>query len=619
MQRRAGLILLGILLAASLVVPVESASALTSRSVTFTMPSTGVVGQTITVSGTLSRSPSGSTVRIQRRSGTSWVTALTTRTTSTAGQYTAQLMMGSPGTYTYRAYAPATSKLAAAASPSRVVNALRTFTSAPTPSIDGTPEVGQTLTAVTGAWSPTPAFGYLWFRNGVPVAGATSRTYPLGVGDLGASIKVEVVGTLSGYVTKTVVSAATSPVQRGVVPRRTFGELMRPASTQIGQSAATITALDQPPGWSDTRLIRWDTPGAFTHSLDPKPALTVISAAYGQDLSNPALGAEYNTGNITAQNADVSFVVTGQRFAIRYVTWQSSDAMVWIDGAPVSAAPIAGKDPTGNAQYNWIQVQLPERKTVTVRFAGPTIFTGVDIDQSDPATISAAPAPFTIGVVADSFYDSSTTQSSYATSAAAVLHTKTGFRVWSMAQNGTGYLNDASAPAMNGTVGYPGFYASPFGSDPRIARLATAPIDALIVNGSLNDGSFCSPAQHLAAVEAYLDRVAEVRPDLPIVLIGIEPVKAGRALTSAEKADYDAKTQNLRSMVGRHRQVVGFIDPFTEQWLTGTGSTASPTGDGNQDQYIGADGSHLSAAGQNYYQALVKARLADLPATLPTD
>jgi hypothetical protein len=42
-------------------------------------------------------------------------------------------------------------------------------------------------------------------------------------------------------------------------------------------------------------------------------------------------------------------------------------------------------------------------------------------------------------------------------------------------------------------------------------------------------------------------------------------------------------------------------------------------GDGNQDQYIGSDGTHLTAAGQNYYQELVKERLADVPATLPTN
>ncbi len=594
---------------------VDTASAATARSVTLVVPANAATGSTVTMSGSLSRSPSGSTVMIQRRSGFAWVTEKTIRTVSN-GRYSARVLMTKTGDMTYRAYAPRTGRLASAASSWRRVQVLKTFTSAPTPRIEGVPEVGQTLTLVPGTWSPPPQLRYRWLRGGAPITGATGKTYSVTAADLGAPISAEVTGTRSGYATTTVASAATSAVQRDVT---TFGELMRPASTQVvPPTVASVTALDHAPAWSDTaKLIRWDTPGAFTHSLDPKPALTMFSANYGQDVSSAALGAEYNTGNITLQNADVSFVVTGRKFAVRYLTSQSSDAMVWIDGAPVSADPIVGKDAGGYGQFNWVEVKLPATKTVTVRFAGPTLFTGVDIDESDPATISAAPAPFTIGVVADSYYDSSTTPNSYASSAAAVLHTKTGFRVWSMAQYGTGYLNDASAPVMHGKVGHPGHYASPFGSDARIARLAAAPIDALVVNGSINDGLFFTPAQHLAAVEAYVTRVAAVRPDLPIVLIGIEPVKLGRALTAAETADFDAKTQNLKSMVDRHRNVVGFIDPYTEQWLTGTGSTKSPTGVGNQDTYIGQDETHLTDTGQDFYQALVKERLADLPADLP--
>ncbi len=612
MGRSVRFVLLCGLVAASLIGPIGSASAVTARSVTLTMPSTAVVGSGVTVSGSLSKSPSGSTVKIQRRSGTSWVTALTVRTRS-GGRYSGKLTVRGAGTWRYRAYAPRTSRLAAAVTRSRGLNVLRTFASVPRPSIDGTPEVGRTLKVVTGAWSPAPAFGYRWLRDGAPIAGATSSAYDVTVADLNASISVEVVGRLSGYATRTVVSGSTSAVRQHVT---TFGELMRPASTQVVPSTeASVTALDQPPAWADTKLIRWDTPGAFTHSLDPKPALTVFSAHLGQDLASAVLGAEYNTGNITLQNADVSFVVTGRKFAVRYVTSQSSDAMVWIDGAPVSADPIVGTDAVGYGQFNWIEVELPARRTVTVRFAGPTIFTGVDIDPSDPAIISAAPAPFTIGVVADSYYDSSTTPNSYASSAAAVLATTTGFRVWDLAQYGTGYLNDASAPVLSGLVGYPGYYASPFGSDERMARLAAAPIDALLVNGSINDGLFFSPAQHLAAVETYLDRVVAVRPDLPIVLVGIEPVKVGSPLTAEQTADFDAKTQNFRSMVG-HRNVVGFIDPYSEQWLTGTGSTKSVTGTGNQDVYIGVDQTHLTSAGVEYYQRLIRDRLADLPATL---
>lgn len=607
---------LAALVLACLVGFVDTASGATTRSVTLTMPSTAVTGATVTVSGTLTRSPWNSVVRIQRKSGSTWVTTKTVRTGS-RGRYYARLVMKSPGSTVYRAYAPRTSRYASARSSWRRITVLRTFASAPTPSIDGVPEVGKTLAAVAGTWSPAPTLAYQWRRNGTAVAGATSRTYDVTAADLGATISVALVASSPGYVTKTVVSTAVGPIQRHVT---TFGELMKPASTQVVPADETsVTALDQAPEWGEAQLIRWDTAGAFTHSLDPKPALTVFSAGYGHDISSAALGAEYNTGNITLQNADVSFVATGRKFAIKYLTSQSSDAMVWIDGAPVSLDPIIGKDAGGYGQFNWVKVEFPASRTVTVRFAGPTIFTGVDIDPSDPATITAAPVPFTLGVVADSYYDSSTTPNSYATSAAAQLNTKTGFRIWNLAQYGTGYLNDASAPVMSGQVGHPGYYASPFGSDARLARLEAAPIDALMVNGSINDSLYFSPAQHLAAVESYLQRVAEIRPDLPVVLVGIEPVKSGRVPTAEETADFEAKTENLRSMVGRHRNVVGIIDPFTEQWLTGTGSMESPTGVGNQDEYIGPDEIHLTAAGQTYYQELVKDRLADLPATLPAN
>ena len=98
--------------------------------------------------------------------------------------------------------------------------------------------------------------------------------------------------------------------------------------------------------------------------------------------------------------------------------------MVWLDGAPVSADPIIGTDAGGYGQFNWVQVELPEAKTrcgspVRRSSRGSTSIRVIHEDQrrSDP---------FTIGIVADSYYDSSTTPNSDTSSAAALLHTKTG-------------------------------------------------------------------------------------------------------------------------------------------------------------------------------------------------
>ncbi len=64
-------------------------------------------------------------------------------------------------------------------------------------SIVGTPDVGQTLTAVangvTGTPAPTPSFQ--WLDNGVPISGATSSTYVLQPSDYNQVITVTVIET----------------------------------------------------------------------------------------------------------------------------------------------------------------------------------------------------------------------------------------------------------------------------------------------------------------------------------------------------------------------------------------------------------------------------------------
>jgi hypothetical protein len=56
------------------------------------------------------------------------------------------------------------------------------------PSISGTPQVGQTLTASRGTWTgyPSPTFTDQWKRDGVAISGATSLTYDQVTADLNA-------------------------------------------------------------------------------------------------------------------------------------------------------------------------------------------------------------------------------------------------------------------------------------------------------------------------------------------------------------------------------------------------------------------------------------------------
>lgn len=70
----------------------------------------------------------------------------------------------------------------------------------PVPTAAGTPAVGQTLTAIPGAWGPAGVrLSYQWYRSEKKISKATQTAYTLVAADLGKKITIKVTGTLSGY------------------------------------------------------------------------------------------------------------------------------------------------------------------------------------------------------------------------------------------------------------------------------------------------------------------------------------------------------------------------------------------------------------------------------------
>lgn len=482
-----------------------------------------------------------------------------------------------------------------------------TFTTKP-PVISGEAKVGGTVEATASRWTPEPTtVTYQWERNGVIIDGATGPQYTVTADDAGSDLSVDERGEGEGLDPATRTSA-TVPVA-GILPAsdETFGDRMRPRSTQVlASSDGSFQSGSTPAHWGPNTLTRWDAPGAFTHSLDPKAVGTLYSDYYGHDISWAPNGAEYVSSNSSFKNADVEFEFTGSTFAIEYRTYTNSDAMVWIDDQPVSAAPIIGRDGsagrTGSRYF--ITVTLPDRRTVKVRFAGPLSFAGVHSPTADHAVIKASPPPFTLGVIGDSYYESCRDPSCQSRSAAPMLSTLTGFRVWNLAEGSTGYINDGSGllgkQAGTGS-GVHGHESSPFGSARHVDAIRKAPIDALLINGSANDRINWTTTEHRAAVERFLTDLEQARPDLPVVIVGVEPVAYTK--NRSRTAYYGAQTATFAGLVGRHRNLVGFIDPYTDPWFTAD----------NYAQYLGVDGSHPNGDGQAYYQGRITDELAKLP------
>ncbi|PPF55415.1 hypothetical protein C5B94_05330 [Clavibacter michiganensis] len=91
--------------------------------------------------------------------------------------------------------------------------ATRPLSSTPTPTILGTPTVGQTLTARAGTWQPAPvALAYQWNRGGSPIAGATGATYVISAADAGTQLTLSVSGSKAGYAAVTRTSAPLAKV-----------------------------------------------------------------------------------------------------------------------------------------------------------------------------------------------------------------------------------------------------------------------------------------------------------------------------------------------------------------------------------------------------------------------
>ena len=105
----------------------------------------------------------------------------------------------------------------AASTPTAVVP-VGTPTNTSLPTISGTPQVGQTLTAGTGSWTGNPtSFSFQWQRcnasgtSCADISAATGGTYGLGSADLGSTVRVAVTARNS-VGEATAVSAPTAVV-----------------------------------------------------------------------------------------------------------------------------------------------------------------------------------------------------------------------------------------------------------------------------------------------------------------------------------------------------------------------------------------------------------------------
>lgn len=114
-----------------------------------------------------------------------------------------------------------------------------------TPTVSGTPRVGETIQADPGDWSDGSTFIYKWLRDGTTIGEGPSPTYLIDMADLGKRLSVQVIGWATETATLGSTSDQTSPVQ----PSLTFTATPTPVitgSARVGSTLTTSTAGWQP-------------------------------------------------------------------------------------------------------------------------------------------------------------------------------------------------------------------------------------------------------------------------------------------------------------------------------------------------------------------------------------
>lgn len=163
------------------------------------------VGKTLTANRS-PWTPTPTTVRYQWRLDGKAVASATSRTwkvpASAKGKKVSVAVTGSHAGYATRTVV----------SPAATVKAA-TFV-VPKAKISGKPQVGATVKAVRGTWSPQPStVRYQWKVGGKAVKGATRSSFKIPASAKGKTVTYVVKGSRSGYTTKAVTSAAVRAVR----------------------------------------------------------------------------------------------------------------------------------------------------------------------------------------------------------------------------------------------------------------------------------------------------------------------------------------------------------------------------------------------------------------------
>ena len=175
----------------------------------------------------------------------------------------------------------------------------------PVPTITGTPQVGQLLTAVPGTWDDGVDLTYQWTADGTDIPSATTSAYTPVAGDVGKLIRVEVTGAKDGYASVTKESDPTTAVSVGGL-----GNTPTPTVSGTPRVAEPLTATAGI--WDDgvTLAYQW-TAGGTNIAGATTSAYTPVAGDVGKVISVKVTGSKSGFTSVTMESAATAAVAKG--------------------------------------------------------------------------------------------------------------------------------------------------------------------------------------------------------------------------------------------------------------------------------------------------------------------
>ncbi len=216
------------------------------------------------------------------------------------------------------------------------------------PTITGTPQVGETLTASDGTWAPEEVtLAHQWLRDSEEIADATDSSYELTSDDEGARISVRVTASHDDLDSVSATSAETETVQ--AAPVEDVVNDTKPAITGTAKVGETLNASTGE--WTPS-----DANFAYQWLRDGNPIGSATSDSY--ELVAADQGAKISVRVTASKTGYNSASATSEETAEVAAADLAVTSVPVISGTPQEGHTLAGtpavfNDPTATVTNQW--------------------------------------------------------------------------------------------------------------------------------------------------------------------------------------------------------------------------------------------------------------------------